>query len=52
MSTSSKYGHKNETDTRMKNGEKLVLRYRVLVHAGSHLDAGIAGEFEKYKKIK
>jgi hypothetical protein len=52
MSPTPMYWPKNDTDTRMKNGEKLVLRYRVLIHAGSHLDAGIAGEFEKYKKIK
>jgi hypothetical protein len=36
----------------MKDGTKLFLRYRVLVHAGNHLDAKIAEEFEKYKSEK
>jgi len=52
ISPTPMYWPKNDTDTRMKNGEKLVLRYRVLVHAGSHLDAGIAREFEKYKNLR
>ena len=52
ISPTPMYWPKNDTDTRMKNGEKLVLRYRVLIHAGSHLDAGIAREFEKYKNLR
>jgi hypothetical protein len=39
-------------ETFMKDGTKLFLRYRVLVHAGNHLDAKIAEEFEKYKSEK
>ena len=32
-----------------RKGEKIALRYRVLVHAGDHITADIAGQFEKYK---
>lgn len=39
----------NGEDTFMKKGTLLKLRYRVLVHAGSHLDAKITEQFEKYK---
>lgn len=42
----------NGTETSMKKGTTLVLRYRVLVHAGTHTDADIAGQFEKYKNVK
>jgi hypothetical protein len=35
-------------ETRLKKGEKLVLRYRVLVHAGDTQQADIAGAYEKY----
>jgi hypothetical protein len=42
----------NGTDTQMKKGTILVLRYRVLVHSGTTTDADIAGQFEKYKNLK
>jgi hypothetical protein len=42
----------NGTDTRMKKGTTLTLRYRVLVHGGDHLEAKIAEAFEKYKNEK
>ena len=45
-------GLKTEKMTFMKKGTKLLLRYRVLVHAGDHLEAKIAEEFEKYKSEK
>ena len=32
-----------------RKGEKITLRYRVLIHTGDHKTADIAGEFEKYK---
>jgi hypothetical protein len=32
-----------------RKGEKITLRYRVLIHAGDHKTADIAGQFEKYK---
>jgi hypothetical protein len=35
--------------TRLKKGEKITLRYRVLVHAGDAGQANIAGEYERYR---
>jgi hypothetical protein len=49
MSPTPMYWPKNETDTQMKKGTSLLLRYRVLVHAGTNADADIAGQFEKFK---
>ena len=34
--------------TRLRKGETIELRYRVVIHAGDHLEAGIAEEFKKY----
>jgi hypothetical protein len=39
-------------ETFMKKGEKLSLRYRVLVHAGDEKEAKIAEAFEAYKNSK
>jgi hypothetical protein len=39
-----------ENGTRLKKGEQIKLRYRVLVHTGDHKQADIAGQFERYKK--
>src|SRR5512140_1104372 len=39
----------NGEETFMKKGTILNLRYRVLVHSGTHLDAKIAEQFERYK---
>ena len=39
-----------EKGTSLKKGEQVKLRYRVLVHSGDHEQAGIAGQFERYKK--
>lgn len=33
----------------LHKGEKINLRYRVIVHSGDHIEAGIAEEFEKFK---
>ena len=33
-----------------RKGERIMLRYRVLVHTGDHKTADIAGQFEKYSK--
>ncbi len=52
MSPTPMYWPQNGTDTQMKKGTELVLRYRVLVHAGTHTEADIAGEFGKYKALK
>jgi hypothetical protein len=52
MSPTPMYWPQNGTDTQMKKGEILLLRYRVLVHAGTNVEADIAGVFEKYKALK
>ncbi|MBK7628649.1 MAG: PmoA family protein [Bacteroidales bacterium] len=49
MSPTPMYWPANETDTFMKKGTVLTLRYRVLVHSGDHNQAKIAEAFEKYK---
>ena len=52
MSPTPMYWPQNGTDTQMKKGETLLLRYRVVVHVGTNVEADIAGEFEKYKALK
>jgi Methane oxygenase PmoA len=52
MSPTPMYWPENGTDTFMKKGTVLTLRYRVLVHAGDTSQAKIAEEFEKYKTEK
>jgi hypothetical protein len=42
------YWPENGNTSKFKNGDKITLRYRVLVHSGSHLEADIAAQFEKY----
>lgn len=49
MSPTPMYWPENGTETVMKKGTVLNLRYRVLVHAGDHKQARIAEEFEKFK---
>ncbi len=44
------YWPENEKTTELKKGEKITLRYRVIVHSGDEKDADIAGEFEKFRK--
>lgn len=39
----------NDKTTELKKGDKIALRYRVLVHAGDDKQAGIANLFNKYK---
>lgn len=43
------YWPENDKNIVLKKGEKVKLRYRVIVHQGDHLQADIAKEFEKYK---
>ncbi|MDR3308397.1 MAG: PmoA family protein [Tannerella sp.] len=50
ISPTPMYWPVNEKDTNLKKGEKLSLRYRVLVHADDTQKAGIAALFEKYSK--
>jgi Family of unknown function (DUF6807) len=52
MSPTPMYWPANDKETQMKKGTTLLLRYRVLVHSGTHKEADIAGLFEKYKNIK
>lgn len=44
------YWPKDDKETVLKKGEKLVLRYRVIVHGGNVSEAKIANQFEQYKK--
>ena len=44
------YWPENGETISLKKGELLKLRYRVLVHAGNHIEAGIAEQFMKYIK--
>ncbi|KAF0239057.1 MAG: hypothetical protein FD181_442 [Prolixibacteraceae bacterium] len=44
------YWPANDKNTRLKKGEHIKLRYRVIVHSGNHIEAGIAEEFAKYAK--
>ena len=52
MSPTPMYWPENGSETVMKKGTVLNLRYRVLVHAGDHNQAKIAEAFEKYKNEK
>jgi hypothetical protein len=52
ISPTPMYWPENETDTFLKKGSVLILRYRVLIHSGDHLQAKIAEEFERYKNGK
>lgn len=49
MSPTPMYWPENGTETNLKKGTVLNLRYRVLVHSGDNKEAKIAEEFEKYK---
>jgi len=52
ISPTPMYWPENGTDTFLKKGSVLTLRYRVLIHSGDHLQAKIAEEFERYKNGK
>jgi hypothetical protein len=43
------YWPENDTNISLKKGELINLKYRVIVHAGDHIEAGIAQEFAKYQ---
>lgn len=49
MSPTPMYWPANGTNTVLKKGTVIKLRYRVIVHAGDAKEAGIAEEFSKYK---
>ncbi len=38
----------NDSNTFLEKGQKVKLRYRVIVHSGNHLEADIASEFIRY----
>lgn len=44
------YWPENDKTTDLKKGDKITLRYRVIVHTGDEKEAGIAEEFEKYSE--
>ena len=46
------YWPKDDKNTTLKKGELIRLRYRVIVHEGNHIEAGIAREFQKYASEK
>jgi len=50
MSPTPMFWPENGTETAMKKGETLKLRYRVLVHGGSSVEAKIRELFDNYKK--
>jgi hypothetical protein len=50
ISPTPMYWPADDQATRLKKGEKIALRYRVLVHAGDTRQADIAGAYEKYGK--
>ncbi len=52
MSPTPMYWPDNGTETFLKKGTRLILKYRVLVHAGTTTEADIAGQFERYKSGK
>lgn len=49
ISPTPMYWPADDKATVLKKGEKVTLRYRVLVHTGTDKEVDIAGEFEKYK---
>ena len=49
ISPTPMYWPENDKTTTLKRGEKVALRYRVLVHAGDSRQAGIARLFNIYK---
>ncbi len=51
ISPTPMYWPENGEETFMKKGTTLKLRYRVIVHSGTHTEASIAAEFEKYKSL-
>jgi hypothetical protein len=51
LSPTPMYWPKDDKATVLKKGEKVKLRYRVLVHGGDTQQAGIAKLYEQYKKF-
>jgi len=49
ISPTPMYWPENEENTVLQKGQKIELRYRVLIHSGDHVEAGIEQLFEAYK---
>jgi len=49
ISPTPMYWPEDDKETFLEKGKQLILRYRVLVHAGTHSEADIAGQFEIFK---
>jgi hypothetical protein len=49
MSPTPMYWPQDDKETFMKKGTQLLLKYRVIVHAGTHADAKIGERFAKYR---
>lgn len=43
------YWPAGDKNTSLEKGELIQLKYRVMVHSGNHIEAGIAQEFTKYQ---
>ncbi len=52
ISPTPMYWPENGNETFLKKGTELLLRYRVLVHAGDHTEVRIAESFEQYSNEK
>jgi hypothetical protein len=52
MSPTPFYWPENGKDISFKKGERLKLRYRVIIHSGSYSEANIAGIFRQYENGK
>jgi hypothetical protein len=50
ISPTPMYWPENDEFISLKKGEKIHLKYRVLVHSGDHLQTDIAGEFAQFSK--
>jgi hypothetical protein len=50
ISPTPMYWPADDQATHLKKGETIVLRYRVLVHAGDTKQANVAGKYETFKK--
>jgi len=46
------YWPENGSETSLASGTRLLLRYRVIIHAGDHIQANIAGSFSEYVKTR
>jgi hypothetical protein len=52
MSPTPMYWPDNGKDISFKKDSVLNLRHRVVIHSGDHTEAGIAGEYERYKALR